>query len=151
MWLQDLTGPALVVGIADRTLRRALFPKFVSTHFQGTGELDEGPIIEQDVARVDHAHTAAQLTSLGRDIERMVLSRAVKYWSEDRVLLVGHKTWCLRKDGCRRYRFVGPTAEVIGKRGSGVIVFQMSRTQWCVGSSQKAIVRSAFGPANTFR
>ena len=62
-----------------------------TAHFV-TGELDEGPIIEQDVARVDHAHTAAQLTSLGRDIERMVLSRAVRYWSENRVLLLGHKT-----------------------------------------------------------
>ena len=62
-----------------------------TAHFV-TAELDEGPIIEQDVVRVDHAHTPAQLTSLGRDIERMVLSRAVKYWSENRILLVGHKT-----------------------------------------------------------
>jgi formyltetrahydrofolate deformylase len=62
-----------------------------TAHFV-TGELDEGPIIEQDVARVDHAHTVEQLTSLGRDTERNVLSRAVKYWSENRILLLGHKT-----------------------------------------------------------
>ena len=54
--------------------------------------LDEGPIIEQDVARVGHAHTVEQLTRLGQDIERMVLSRAVRYWAEDRILLLGHKT-----------------------------------------------------------
>jgi formyltetrahydrofolate deformylase len=62
-----------------------------TAHFV-TAELDEGPIIEQDVARVDHAHTIEQLTSLGRDTERNVLSRAVRYWSENRVLLLGHKT-----------------------------------------------------------
>jgi formyltetrahydrofolate deformylase len=62
-----------------------------TAHFV-TAELDEGPIIEQDVARVDHAHTAEQLTSLGRDTERLVLSRAVTYWAENRILLVGHKT-----------------------------------------------------------
>jgi formyltetrahydrofolate deformylase len=62
-----------------------------TAHFV-TAELDEGPIIEQDVARVDHAHTAEQLTALGRDTERLVLSRAVRYWAENRILLVGHKT-----------------------------------------------------------
>jgi formyltetrahydrofolate deformylase len=62
-----------------------------TAHFV-TGDLDEGPIIEQDVVRVNHAHTAQELTSLGQDVERQVLSRAVRYWAEDRVLLVGHKT-----------------------------------------------------------
>ena len=62
-----------------------------TAHFV-TGDLDEGPIIEQDVVRVNHAHTAPELTSLGQDVERQVLSRAVRYWAEDRVLLVGHKT-----------------------------------------------------------
>lgn len=62
-----------------------------TAHFV-TAELDEGPIIEQDIARVDHAHTPEQLTVLGRDIERRVLSRAVSLWSENRILLVGHKT-----------------------------------------------------------
>lgn len=62
-----------------------------TAHFV-TAELDEGPIIEQDVARVTHAHTAAQLVELGQDVERLVLSRAVRAWAEDRVLLVDHKT-----------------------------------------------------------
>jgi formyltetrahydrofolate deformylase len=62
-----------------------------TAHFV-TADLDEGPIIEQDVARVNHAHTAEQLVSLGQDTERQVLSRAVRYWAEDRVLLVGAKT-----------------------------------------------------------
>jgi formyltetrahydrofolate deformylase len=66
-----------------------------TAHFV-TGDLDEGPIIEQDVARVDHAHTVEQLTVLGRDIERMVLSKAVGFWAENRVLLVGNKTVVFR-------------------------------------------------------
>jgi formyltetrahydrofolate deformylase len=57
-----------------------------------TPDLDEGPIIEQDVARVGHAHTAEDMVSIGRDVERMVLSRAVRHQSEDRVILVGSKT-----------------------------------------------------------
>ncbi|WP_439520851.1 formyltetrahydrofolate deformylase [Hydrogenophaga sp.] len=57
-----------------------------------TADLDEGPIIEQDVARVDHTDTVEDLTSLGRDTESQVLARAVKWHSEHRVLLNGHKT-----------------------------------------------------------
>ena len=57
-----------------------------------TADLDEGPIIEQDVARVDHSHTAQDLTAVGRDTESQVLARAVKWHSEHRVLLIGHKT-----------------------------------------------------------
>lgn len=57
-----------------------------------TPHLDEGPIIEQDVARVDHSHTVEDLTSLGQDTESRVLARAVKWHSEHRVLLNGHKT-----------------------------------------------------------
>jgi formyltetrahydrofolate deformylase len=57
-----------------------------------TADLDEGPIIEQDVARVDHAHTVEDLTALGRDTESQVLARAVKWHGEHRVLLNGHKT-----------------------------------------------------------
>jgi formyltetrahydrofolate deformylase len=57
-----------------------------------TADLDEGPIIEQDVARVDHAHTVEDLTAVGRDTESQVLARAVKWHSEHRVLLNGHKT-----------------------------------------------------------
>ena len=62
-----------------------------TAHFV-TAELDEGPIIEQDVARVSHAHTADQLVELGQDTERLVLARAVRYWAENRVFLVGNKT-----------------------------------------------------------
>jgi formyltetrahydrofolate deformylase len=57
-----------------------------------TADLDEGPIIEQDVARVDHGYTVEDLTAQGRDTESMVLARAVKWHSEHRVLLNGHKT-----------------------------------------------------------
>jgi formyltetrahydrofolate deformylase len=62
-----------------------------TAHF-ATPDLDEGPIIEQDVMRVTHAQTGNDLVSLGRDIERTVLSRAVKLHAEDRVMLAGHKT-----------------------------------------------------------
>ncbi len=55
-------------------------------------ELDEGPIIDQEVLRVDHTHTATQLVELGRDIECLVLARAVKYHIEQRVFINGHKT-----------------------------------------------------------
>jgi formyltetrahydrofolate deformylase len=57
-----------------------------------TADLDEGPIIEQDVARVDHSKTVEDLTALGRDTESQVLARAVKWHSEHRVLINGHKT-----------------------------------------------------------
>ena len=57
-----------------------------------TANLDEGPIIEQDVARVDHGKTVEDLTALGRDTESLVLARAVKWHSEHRVLINGHKT-----------------------------------------------------------
>ena len=57
-----------------------------------TDDLDEGPIIEQDVARVDHSKTVDDLTTQGRDTESQVLARAVKWHSEHRVLLNGHKT-----------------------------------------------------------
>jgi formyltetrahydrofolate deformylase len=57
-----------------------------------TAELDAGPIIEQDVARVDHRHTVADLRRIGRLIERVVLARAVAWHVEDRVLVHGDKT-----------------------------------------------------------
>lgn len=62
-----------------------------TAHFV-TGDLDEGPIIEQDVERVDHAMNPATLTAIGRDVECVVLARAVKYFIEHRILLNGHKT-----------------------------------------------------------
>jgi formyltetrahydrofolate deformylase len=57
-----------------------------------TADLDEGPIIEQDVARVDHSKSVEDLTAIGRDTESQVLARAVKWHSEHRVLINGHKT-----------------------------------------------------------
>jgi formyltetrahydrofolate deformylase len=57
-----------------------------------TADLDEGPIIEQDVIRVHHGYDAAELAAAGRDVESQVLSRAVRWHSESRVLLNGHKT-----------------------------------------------------------
>ncbi len=62
-----------------------------TAHFV-TDDLDEGPIIEQGVERVDHTHTPAGLTAVGRDLECMVLARAVKYFLERRVLLNGTRT-----------------------------------------------------------
>jgi formyltetrahydrofolate deformylase len=62
-----------------------------TAHFV-TPELDEGPIIEQDIVRVSHARRPEDLVSLGRDIERSVLSRAVRLVAEDRVTLVGQRT-----------------------------------------------------------
>ncbi|MES3013639.1 MAG: formyltetrahydrofolate deformylase [Pseudomonadota bacterium] len=57
-----------------------------------TAELDEGPIIEQDVARVDHSHDPEDFTAVGRDVESVVLARAVRWHVEHRVLLNGRKT-----------------------------------------------------------
>jgi formyltetrahydrofolate deformylase len=57
-----------------------------------TAELDAGPIIEQDVVRVTHADDVDALTGLGRDVERQVLVRAVKYHLEDRVRVDGDRT-----------------------------------------------------------
>lgn len=57
-----------------------------------TSDLDEGPIIEQDVARVNHNHSVERLTAIGRDTESQVLARAVKWHSEHRVLLNGSRT-----------------------------------------------------------
>ncbi|MBB1651383.1 MULTISPECIES: formyltetrahydrofolate deformylase [Delftia] len=61
-----------------------------------TADLDEGPIIEQDVARADHTDTVEDLTARGRDTESQVLARAVKWHSEHRVILNGHKTVVFR-------------------------------------------------------
>ena len=57
-----------------------------------TADLDEGPIIDQDVARVSHAHTPEQMLIIGRDLDRLVLSRAVKAHAEGRVFLLGRRT-----------------------------------------------------------
>ena len=61
-----------------------------------TGDLDEGPIIEQDVMRVDHSYDQEQLVAAGRDVEAQVLSRAVRWHSQSRMLLNGHRTVVFR-------------------------------------------------------
>jgi len=61
-----------------------------------TSNLDEGPIIEQEVERVDHTLTPDDLVAVGRDVESVVLARAVKYHTEHRVLLNGNKTVVFR-------------------------------------------------------
>ncbi len=62
-----------------------------TAHFV-TSDLDEGPIIEQDVARVTHVTSSSDMVAAGRDVERIVLFRAVKYYIERRVLLNKNKT-----------------------------------------------------------
>ncbi|HEU4740623.1 MAG TPA: formyltetrahydrofolate deformylase [Meiothermus sp.] len=57
-----------------------------------TDELDQGPIIEQDVVRVSHRHSVEDLVELGRDLERQVLARAVRWHLEDRIIVHGNKT-----------------------------------------------------------
>ena len=61
-----------------------------------TADLDEGPIIEQDVVRVEHDDTVEDLIRYGRDVEKSVLARALRYHLEDRVLLNGHRTVVFR-------------------------------------------------------
>lgn len=62
-----------------------------TAHFV-TPDLDEGPIIEQDVAHVTHSVSPEDLISIGRDIERRVLARAVRMYAEDRIFIVGQRT-----------------------------------------------------------
>jgi formyltetrahydrofolate deformylase len=61
-----------------------------------TADLDEGPIIEQDVERVDHNRTVEDMVRLGQDVERRALARAVRWHAEHRVLLDGRKTIVFR-------------------------------------------------------
>lgn len=62
-----------------------------TAHFV-TADLDEGPIIEQDVAHIDHSASLEEMISLGRDIERRVLARAVRWFAEDRIFHVDGRT-----------------------------------------------------------
>lgn len=63
-----------------------------ATAHYATSELDEGPIIEQDVVRVTHENTPEELSAIGRDIERVVLARGVKAHLEHRVIVAGRRT-----------------------------------------------------------
>ena len=62
-----------------------------TTHYV-TAELDEGPIIEQDIERVSHHDTPDDMIRIGRDIERRVLARTLRHYLDDRILLNGNKT-----------------------------------------------------------
>lgn len=66
-----------------------------TAHFV-TADLDEGPIIEQDVAHIDHSASLDQMISLGRDIERRVLARSVRWFAEDRIFEVDGRTIVFR-------------------------------------------------------
>ncbi|WP_306232171.1 formyltetrahydrofolate deformylase [Agrococcus beijingensis] len=66
-----------------------------TAHFV-TSDLDEGPIIEQNVERVEHAQSPEQLIAIGQDVESRTLSRAVQWFAEDRVLLDGQRTIIFR-------------------------------------------------------
>jgi formyltetrahydrofolate deformylase len=61
-----------------------------------TADLDEGPIIEQEVIRIDHSYDPGRLATVGRDAEALALSRAVRWHCERRVLLYGNRTVVLR-------------------------------------------------------
>lgn len=61
-----------------------------------TAELDAGPIIEQDTVRIDHGDTVEDLVRYGKDIEKAVLARGLRYHVEDRVLLNGNRTVVFR-------------------------------------------------------
>ncbi len=63
-----------------------------ATAHYATQDLDEGPIIEQDVIRTSHRDSLDDLVRKGRDVEKSVLSRAVRWHLEDRVLVYGNKT-----------------------------------------------------------
>ena len=66
-----------------------------TAHFV-TSDLDEGPIIEQNIVRVDHSRTVAELVAIGQDEESRTLTQAVKWFAEDRVLLDGARTIIFR-------------------------------------------------------
>ena len=75
----------------DRAYKRGVKLIGATSHYV-TNELDEGPIIEQDVDRVDHRDDVTTLKKIGRQIERRVLARAVKWHLENRVIVEGNKT-----------------------------------------------------------
>lgn len=62
-----------------------------TAHFV-TDDLDEGPIIFQDVIRINHTKTAQELAALGRDVEKIVLAKTLKLVFENRVFIAGNKT-----------------------------------------------------------
>jgi formyltetrahydrofolate deformylase len=109
-YMQILSGDFIErVGVPIINIHHSFLPAFVgagpyakakqrgvklvgATAHYVTEDLDEGPIIEQDVVRVNHAHTVAELQRRGADVERAVLSRAVHWHAEDRVIRHGNHT-----------------------------------------------------------
>ena len=109
-YMQILTGRFLTeVGCPLINIHHSFLPAFIgaapyrrakergvklvgATAHYVTEDLDEGPIIEQDVVRVDHRHSVEDLVRLGADVERAVLSRAVSWHCEDRVIRYGNQT-----------------------------------------------------------
>jgi formyltetrahydrofolate deformylase len=79
----------------QRALERGVKLIGATSHYV-TEDLDEGPIIEQDVVRIDHGDSEDDLVRYGRDIEKVVLARALKYHLEDRVLINGRSTVVFR-------------------------------------------------------
>ncbi|MFM9032987.1 MAG: formyltetrahydrofolate deformylase [Mycobacterium sp.] len=84
--------PAFIGAAAYRRAKERGVKLVGATAHYVTEDLDEGPIIEQDVVRVDHRHSVEDLMRLGADVERAVLSRAVLWHCEDRVIRVGNQT-----------------------------------------------------------
>jgi formyltetrahydrofolate deformylase len=109
-YMQILSGGFIeAVGVPIINIHHSFLPAFVgagpyakakergvklvgATAHYVTEDLDEGPIIEQDVVRVTHGDTTADLQRRGADVERAVLSRAVRWHSEDRVIRNGNQT-----------------------------------------------------------
>ncbi|MEJ2889255.1 formyltetrahydrofolate deformylase [Actinomycetospora aeridis] len=109
-YMQVLTGGFLErIGVPAINIHHSFLPAFAgagpyeqaktrgvklvgATAHYVTEDLDEGPIIEQDVARISHRDRVADITRRGADVERTVLARAVRWHCEDRVLLDGHST-----------------------------------------------------------
>lgn len=84
--------PAFIGAAPYRKAKQRGVKLIGATSHYVTKELDEGPIIEQDVARVTHVHTATDLQARGAYVERAVLSRAVEWHAEDRVVRHGNQT-----------------------------------------------------------
>ena len=84
--------PAFVGAAPYRKAKERGVKLIGATRHYVTDDLDEGPIIEQDVVRVTHADSAADLQRRGADVERAVLSRAVLWHAQDRVIRQGNHT-----------------------------------------------------------
>ena len=82
--------PEIFLGNARWRQRSCIGPRLLRA------DLDEGPIIEQEVARVDHSDGPEDLAAIGRDAERVALARAVRWHAEHRVLLHGRRTVIFR-------------------------------------------------------